>query len=86
MKAGNILTRIHLWIGEHLGLTRYTSCWSCKHARVIDQSADVCCCAATPGELMIACCSEAVWCPSYEEWVIKAPVFYRKGNEDWKML
>lgn len=67
MKVGNMLTRIHLWIGEHLGLTRYTSCWSCKHARVIDQSPDVCRCVATPGEWVIACCSEAVWCPNYKE-------------------
>jgi hypothetical protein len=86
MKVGNMLTRIHLWIGEHLGLTRYTSCWACKHARVIDQSPDVCRCAATPGNWVIACCSEAVWCPRYEQEVVKVPVFYREGNEDWKML
>ena len=27
------LTRIHLWIGEHLGLTRYASCWDCEWVR-----------------------------------------------------
>ena len=27
------LTRIHLWMGEHLGLTRYASCWDCKWVR-----------------------------------------------------
>ena len=27
------LTRIHLWIGEALHLTRYVCCWDCKWAR-----------------------------------------------------
>lgn len=67
------LTQVHLWVGEHLGLTRYTSCWACKHSRVIDESPDVCGCVATEDDRActfgcgIVCCSDAVWCPYYEE-------------------
>ena len=67
------LTAIHLWIGEHLGLTRYVSCWSCKHSRVIEESPEVCGCVATEDDRLctfgygaVSCC-EAVWCPYYVE-------------------
>lgn len=62
------LTRVHLWVGEHLGLTRYTSCWTCEHSCVVDESPDVCGCVATEDDhacMTIVCCSEAVWCPNY---------------------
>lgn len=67
------LTRIHLWIGEHLGLTRYVSCWSCKHSRVVEESPEVCGCVATEDDrsctfgYAAVSCSEAVWCPYYSE-------------------
>ena len=67
------LTRIHLWIGEHLGLTRYVSCWSCKSSRVVEESPEVCGCVATEedrsctfGYAAVSSC-EAVWCPFYSE-------------------
>lgn len=67
------LTAIHLWIGEHLGLTRYASCWSCKHSRVVEESPEVCGCVATEddrsctfGYGAVSSC-EAVWCPYYVE-------------------
>lgn len=62
------LTQVHLWVGEHLGLTRYTSCWTCKHSHVIGESSDVCGCVVTEDDhacATVVCCSEAVWCPNY---------------------
>jgi len=73
MSIRHTLTSIHLRIGEHLGLTRYTSCWSCEHARIIEESPDVCGCVATEEDRSCTfgygcvCCSEAVWCPYYKE-------------------
>ena len=76
MRIGDIrwrLTAIHLWIGEHLGLTRYVSCWSCEHSRVVDESPDVCGCVATEDDrectfgYAAVCCAEAVWCEYFKE-------------------
>ena len=77
MKLGrrirNWLTRAHLWVGEHLGLTHYRNCWSCESAVVIDESPAVCGCVATEEERSCTfgyaatdpC--EAVWCPMYRD-------------------
>lgn len=45
---GGKLTRLHLWVGERLAITRYACCWNCRHAhdmRTLDHSEpDVCRC------------------------------------------
>ena len=69
------LTRIHLWIGEALGLTHYRSCWSCRHCREHwDGDRDFIWCASDyEADGVYACTnpSEAVWCQTYEMGVWK---------------
>jgi hypothetical protein len=65
------LTRIHLWIGEALGLTHYRSCWGCCHCKEYggDERDHIWCDVdyEEDGVLAITNPSEAVWCRAYEE-------------------
>ena len=65
------LTRIHLWIGEALGLTHYKSCWGCGHCHEFDKrNRDIILCDVDSGDdgvYAITCPSEAVWCRVYED-------------------
>lgn len=73
--VGGRLTRLHLWLGELLGVTRYQNCWNCKHCEVFSTHAD-----GTPLADIVACSAmedehecwaitdpcEAVWCDMFE--------------------
>lgn len=63
------LTRLHLWIGEKLGLTHYRNCHGCAHR---DSSSDmelVWCdlYLEEDGALAATDPCEAVWCEEYVE-------------------
>lgn len=64
-----LLTRIHLWVGEVLGLTHYRNCWSCGHCREFegDERAIVLCdlCLNEDGVCAITDPCEAVWCDGF---------------------
>ena len=69
------LTRIHLWIGEKLGLTHYRNCHSCKHChRYEELGPELIGCDVYRSDpdipddfLAITDPSEAVWCDEYED-------------------
>lgn len=74
--VGGKLTRLHLWLGELLGITRYESCWGCRHAHVLAYKGDgspcmnVCACDLNESEhevRAITCPCEAAWCEGYEK-------------------
>ena len=73
--VGGLLTRIHLWVGERLGITRYGNCWNCKYGKVHAINGDTPCkgvvrCVAQEDEdTCAAICDpcEAVWCGLFEE-------------------
>lgn len=62
------LTRAHLWVGEHLGLTRYDTCWNCSHCVELDPlDHSIVCCGLyldEDGTLAFTDPCEAVWCDS----------------------
>lgn len=76
-------TRAYLWVGEHLGLSHYRSCWDCGWVRKVERDLEmqesykhyrraVCYCqkvAIDDGDGVPMTCSpsEAVWCPFFKE-------------------
>lgn len=64
------LTRVHLSIGELLGLTHYRNCWDCKHAIDSFDSPCVCSCGRWEEEdgvvIAITDPCEAVWCQDFD--------------------
>lgn len=74
--VGGLLTGIHLWLGERLGITRYENCWNCRHGRAYAFKGDglpcmgvVKCAAQEDDGTLAAICDpcEAVWCGLFEE-------------------
>lgn len=74
--VGGRLTRLHLWLGELLGVTRYDNCWNCRHADVLAAHSDgtpvmgvVWCKAQEDEDEDGAICDpcEAVWCDMFED-------------------
>jgi hypothetical protein len=62
------LVRLHIWIGERLGLTHYRNCHTCKH-RADSSSAELVWCdldLEEDGMLAVTDPCEAVWCDWYE--------------------
>lgn len=70
------LTRLHLWIGESLGLTHYRNCHGCRHCRDFEDlgPAFIGCDLYLEEDCQLAITDpcEAVWCDEYEE-----------GEETW---
>ena len=73
-KIMRALTRLHLWLGELLGLTHYRSCYDCKYHETIEREPGI---ESIPGHvwclkyaeedcLAATCSSEAVWCRDFE--------------------
>lgn len=65
------ISRLHLWIGEALGLTKYRNCWHCKHCREFDaDTKGIVLCDLDfeeDGVCAITDPSEAVWCLDWFE-------------------
>jgi len=75
IRLKSALTRLHLWIGESLGLTHYRNCYGCKHCRDLHDKWHFIGCALyleEDGQLALTDPCEAVWCDEYEE-----------GEETW---
>lgn len=62
-------TRLHLWIGEMLGLTHYRNCHHCKHCDASSEPALVWCDLYLEDDGVLAATDpcEAVWCYEYIE-------------------
>lgn len=72
------LTRLHLAVGELLGLTHYRNCWDCKRCHeAFASSRSVCCCDLyydEDGVYAITDPCEAVWCERFERAVLSGGV------------
>lgn len=66
--AKHAATRLHLWIGEFLGLTHYRNCHTCVHRDKHSSDALVWCDLLLGEHGCLACTDpcEAVWCDKYE--------------------
>lgn len=66
-----LLTRLHLWVGEALGLTHYRNCHTCKHCKAYGElGPSIIGCdlyLREDGVLAITDPCEAVWCEDFEE-------------------
>ena len=69
VKIRRRLTRIHLWIGEALGLTHYRNCHDCIHRADCSDVNLVLCdlYLKEEGALAFTDPCEAVWCDFFEE-------------------
>ena len=69
MRAKHAVTRLHLWIGELLGLTHYRNCHTCAHRDKHSSDALVWCDLLLEEHGCLACTDpcEAVWCDEYEK-------------------
>ena len=66
------LIRLHLWIGEKLGLTHYRNCHDCAHCvKEVSEPSLIWCdlYLKENGVLAAADPSEAVWCDEFAEGV-----------------
>lgn len=66
-KIKQVLTRIHLWVGETLGLTHYRNCHSCVHRDDTSDMELVWCDLYMESDGVLAATNpcEAVWCDEY---------------------
>ena len=71
IKVRHALTRIHLWVGEKLGLTHYRNCYLCSHCDESSEPALVWCDLYLDEDGVLAATdpSEAVWCDEFAEGV-----------------
>ena len=69
VRVRRVATRLHLWIGEKLGLTHYRNCHTCKHCDALSKPDLVWCDLYLEDHGVLAATDpcEAVWCDEYIE-------------------